>query len=115
MTNTNVRLVFFIAYEWSDLDITYVVIVCDNGTSGFLGEHSCLDGTATLRLNEFVLAAVSQGRIGPSLQASSGSLPEPKELHFDIDSKTSSFIKRAEQNFDKLIGDHELEVKFSTT
>lgn len=28
-----------------------IVIVFDNGRSGFLGEHSCMDGTPTLRLN----------------------------------------------------------------
>jgi len=87
------------------------LIFCDNGRSGFLGEHSCLDGTATLRMNEFVLGAVDHGRITASQGSSStDGLPEPKELQFDIDPKSAEFIKQAEANFEKLVGDHELEV-----
>lgn len=29
-------------------------IVFENGKAGFMGEHSCMDGTATCRLNEYV-------------------------------------------------------------
>ncbi|KAJ6621836.1 acyltransferase ChoActase/COT/CPT [Mycena sp. CBHHK59/15] len=35
------------------------LIVFDNGRSGFLGEHSCMDGTPTLRMNEFMLATLA--------------------------------------------------------
>jgi hypothetical protein len=87
------------------------VIFCDNGRSGFMGEHSCLDGTATLRMNEFILGALDHGKISASQGSSDTSgLPEPKELQFEIDNKSEEFIKQAEKNFDKLIGDHELEV-----
>ena len=40
--------------------ITFPVIVFENGKSGFLGEHSCIDGTPTLRMNEFILAALAE-------------------------------------------------------
>ena len=33
------------------------MIVFKNGKSGFLGEHSCMDGTPTLRMTEFVVGA----------------------------------------------------------
>ena len=107
-TNINVRS----SDRWTLLTLNFwTVIVCDNGRSGFLGEHSCLDGTATLRMNEFILGAVDHGRISASAgSGSTASLSEPKELSFEIDAKTSENIKQAENNFDKLIGDHELEV-----
>jgi carnitine O-acetyltransferase len=93
--------------------INCLVIVCDNGRSGFLGEHSCLDGTATMRMNEFVLGAIEHGQITASTGSESTVSPsDPKELHFDIDAKSNEYIKQAEINFDKLVGDHELEVCF---
>ena len=55
----------------------------ENGKSGFLGEHSCMDGTPTLRLNEFILASLAAGKIdlGPARTASTGAdLEPPKEL-----------------------------------
>lgn len=87
------------------------LIVCDNGQSGFLGEHSCLDGTATLRMNEFILGAIEHHKITASSgHSDASSLPEPRELPFEIDGKTREYIKQSENNFDKLTGDHELEV-----
>jgi hypothetical protein len=35
------------------------VIVWDNGRSGFLGGHSRVNGTPTLRMNEFMLGSVA--------------------------------------------------------
>ncbi|KAJ7486060.1 hypothetical protein B0H11DRAFT_1136967 [Mycena galericulata] len=42
--------------------VTRELIVFDNGRSDFLGEHSCRDGTPTLRMNEFVLATLALGK-----------------------------------------------------
>lgn len=95
-------------------DMNSIVIVCDNGVSGFLGEHSCMDGTATLRMNEFVLGAISHGKITPETGSPSEASPEePKELAFEVDAKAQEYITLAEKNFDELIGDHELEVSIS--
>jgi hypothetical protein len=46
------------------------VIVYENRRSGFLGEHSCMDGTPTLRMNEFMLATLGANKVdlGPSPQ-----------------------------------------------
>lgn len=85
------------------------MIVCDNGISGFMGEHSCMDGTPTLRMNEFLLGSISAGKILPESTMAT-SIPEPVELTFNLDDKTKQFVATAEKNFDKLIGDQELEV-----
>ncbi|KAL6301959.1 acyltransferase ChoActase/COT/CPT [Sparassis latifolia] len=89
------------------------LIVFENGKSGFLGEHSCMDGTPTLRLNEFMLASLAAGKVdlGPPRTADTGAnLPAPKELHFVVDAKTQEYIAKAESAFDTLVGQHDMEV-----
>ena len=87
------------------------MIVYDNGRSGFLGEHSCMDGTPTLRMNEFVLASIASGKfdLNPT-RTSASTLPEVEELVFDLDDKVHKAIKDAETRFDELVGKHDLEV-----
>lgn len=89
------------------------VIVFENGKSGFLGEHSCMDGTPTLRLNEFVLSSLAAGQVelGPERTAETGKdLEPPAELTFTLDSKTQQYVEEAQKSFDKLIGQHDMEV-----
>ncbi len=89
------------------------VIVFENGKSGFLGEHSCMDGTPTLRLNEFMLASLAAGKpdLGPARTAETGKdLEPPKELTFALDDKTKRYIADAEKHFDALVGQHDMEV-----
>lgn len=85
------------------------MIVFENGKSGFLGEHSCMDGTPTLRLTEFVIGAIAQGKIdlGGAIAAS---LPAPTELTFALDGPTTAHIQRAEADFDALVGAHDMAV-----
>ncbi|KZT34375.1 acyltransferase ChoActase/COT/CPT [Sistotremastrum suecicum HHB10207 ss-3] len=84
------------------------LIVCENGRSGFLGEHSCMDGTPTLRLNEFMLHSLAQNKV--SHGTSSRTLPAPVELKFTLDPSSQKFISEAEKHFDTLIGAHDLYV-----
>jgi len=89
------------------------LIVCDNGRSGFLGEHSCMDGTPTLRLNEFMLASIATAKadLSPMRTSDTGkNLPLPKEITFVLDSKSKANIRAAEQRFDGLVGEHDLRV-----
>jgi carnitine O-acetyltransferase len=83
------------------------VIVWDNGRSGFLGEHSCMDGTPTLRLNEFILGSLDAKKIdfGPP---SSSPLTPPREIVLTANDAVLADIKEAEKNFDKFVGAHEL-------
>ena len=87
------------------------MIVYDNGRSGFLGEHSCMDGTPTLRMNEFVLASIAGGvaNLGPT-RANASRLPGVEELVFELDDKVQKSIKDAEARFDELVGKHDLKV-----
>ncbi|KAF7299596.1 Carnitine acetyl transferase [Mycena chlorophos] len=85
------------------------LIVFENGRSGFLGEHSCMDGTPTLRMNEFVLATLATGKA--DLGTPTGeALPTPTLLPFELDSPTLSLIDGATKRFDELVGEHELYV-----
>lgn len=89
------------------------LIVFDNGRSGFLGEHSCMDGTPTLRMNEFVLASIALNKVnlGAARTPNTGrDLPEPAELQFEINGKVQQLVKEAEARFDELVGQHDLHV-----
>ena len=72
-----------------------------------------MDGTTTLRMNEFVLASLAHNTadLGPARADSTGSdLPEPKELKFVIDSKLQRAVEESVQRFDKLVWKHDLHV-----
>ncbi|KIY45195.1 acyltransferase ChoActase/COT/CPT [Fistulina hepatica ATCC 64428] len=85
------------------------LIVFDNGRSAFLGEHSCMDGTPTLRMNEFVLASLVLGKA--DLGTPSGeTLPPPTELKFVLDDAVQRDINDAETRFDELVAKHDLHV-----
>lgn len=89
------------------------LIVFDNGRSGFLGEHSCMDGTPTLRFNEFMLASLAAGKVdlGPPRTTSTGaSLPQPTELKFELDARCKTYVCEACKHFDELVGKHDMEV-----
>ena len=83
----------------------------DNGRSGFLGEHSCMDGTTTLRMNEFVLGSIASGKFDLNLTKTCAStLPGVEELVFELDDNVQKAIKDSEARFDELVGKHDLEV-----
>jgi carnitine O-acetyltransferase len=89
------------------------VIVYENGKSGFLGEHSCMDGTPTLRMHDFMLGSLAAGKIdlSPARTARTASnLPAPIELGFTLDSKTETNIREAEKRFDALVAEHDMHV-----
>jgi len=71
-----------------------------------------MDGTPTLRMNEFVLAslAFNKADLGPPLISDPSSLPPVAELVFDIDDKVLSLIRQSEKRFDDLVGRHDLHV-----
>ncbi|KAF8073434.1 acyltransferase ChoActase/COT/CPT [Lyophyllum atratum] len=96
--------------RWYD---KHQLIVHDNGRSGFLGEHSCMDGTPTLRMNEFMLATLARGKADlgePKSENTGKELPPPTELVFATDEKVKTLVKEAEQRFDELVGRHDMKV-----
>ncbi|KAG6914481.1 hypothetical protein DXG01_017031 [Tephrocybe rancida] len=97
--------------RWYD---KHQLIVFENGRSAFLGEHSCMDGTPTLRMNEFVLASLAKGKadLGPAATPKTGlDIPAPTELVFATDAKVQGLVKEAEERFHELVGAHDLHVQ----
>ena len=70
-----------------------------------------MDGTPTLRMTDFVIGALTAGKIDLGPAASSKPLAAPKELKFVVDAKTEANIKRAESDFDALVSQHYLHVR----
>jgi len=90
-----------------------IVIVFENGKSGFLGEHSCMDGTPTLRLTEFMLASLAAKKVDlgpPRTSETAKELPAPTELKFIINETVTKHVKDAEIAFDNLVGQHDMHV-----
>ena len=87
-----------------------VVIVWDNGRFGFHGEHSCLDGIPTLRMNESMLGSLDANEIYLGNPLPSISLTPPKEIILTADDAVHADIQDAMRNFGKLVDAHELRV-----
>lgn len=89
------------------------VIVFENGKSGFMGEHSCMDGTPTLRMNEFALASLAARKVnlGPPRTSETGKgLPAPTEIKFVVNETISKRVEDAEIAFNKLVDQHDMHV-----
>ncbi|CAO3577150.1 unnamed protein product [Absidia cylindrospora] len=85
-------------------------IVFDNGKAGFMGEHSCMDGTATCRLNEYVCEGLKNKTVNHGPENIRNTIPQPTELKFQLDTKTEQAVQSAETNFDQLIAKNEMTV-----
>ena len=97
------------ANRWYDKPTQF--IVCDNGASGFLGEHSMMDGTPTHRLNDWVCDAVSSNKIDLSETTARCNLPDPQALKFEITTAVQAEIHRAQADFNAVMSLHELKVE----
>lgn len=61
-----------------------------------------LDGTPTLRLNEFMLAGVDKGKIPLELsegENARGATEKPQEIVFELDHHMKGVISKAEKDF----------------
>lgn len=95
--------------RWFDKPLQF--IICDNGTSGFMGEHSMMDGTPTHRLNDWVNEAIFKNKLdfdNPSVRAN---LPEPTPIEFKINAELTKTVAAAGEHFHDIIGRHELAVQ----
>ena len=86
-------------------------IVNDNGTSGFMGEHSMMDGTPTHRLNDYINDLIFSNKLDFSDPSVRSSLTDPKPVEFDITAAVKTEIDRATEDFNKVIGQHQLAVQ----
>lgn len=97
------------ANRWFDKPLQF--IINDNGTSGFTGEHSMMDGTPTHRLNDYVNEQIFGNKLDFSNPEIRSNLPEPTPVKFHVNKEVQAEIDRAQKDFNEVIGQHELRVQ----
>ncbi|KAI9689894.1 MAG: hypothetical protein M1822_009776 [Bathelium mastoideum] len=88
------------SYRWSDKVLQFVV--CSNGTSAYVCEHSSVDGTTFQQLNEALkVAIINYEPRRTDLQNANGDHAKPKlDKHiFEIDKDIESHIERVQQGY----------------
>lgn len=96
--------------RWFDKPCQWIIF--DNGRSGFMGEHSMMDGTPTHRMNHYVCDILARNKLDHGNPTPQSNLPEPEEIKFHLTSEVKSAITKSEQRIDKLISDYDLRVLF---
>lgn len=97
------------ANRWFDKPLQF--IVNDNGTSGFMGEHSMMDGTPTHRLNDYVNDVIFNSKLDFSDPSTRSHLAEPSLIKFHLTPAVTAEIERATKDFHAVISAHELRVQ----
>ena len=69
-----------------------------------------MDGTPTLRMNEFMLGSLDAKKIDLGSPLSSVSLAPPKEIVLIASDAVLADVRKAVRNFDKLVAAHDLRV-----
>lgn len=87
----------------------FAVVVFDNGKSGFNGEHSCMDGTPTSRLNDWLLRSLDAGKV-PLGDAPRSQLPSVTALSFKLPGQVQSAIQKSVSEHEATMAKHELAV-----
>ena len=95
--------------RWYDKPLQF--IINDNGTSGFMGEHSMMDGTPTHRLNDYMSMLIFTNKLDFSNPSIRSDLAEPSPVKFHLNASVQNHIHRASSDFDALIAQHELRVQ----
>lgn len=86
--------------RWFDKPLQF--FVAKNGSSGFLGEHSKMDGTPTLRLNDWLVSQLAAFEL-PMDFNSSTALPSINQLNFEVNPEISTAIKVETEKFNKTV------------
>lgn len=97
------------ANRWYDKPLQF--IINDNGTSGFMGEHSMMDGTPTHRLNDYINDLIFGNKLDFADPTIRSDLPGPQLIQFDITPQVQAQIDRATTDFNNIIGQHQLAVQ----
>ena len=95
--------------RWFDKPLQF--IINDNGTSGFMGEHSMMDGTPTHRLNDYANMLIFTNKLDFNNPTIRSDLPEPQPLKFHVNKAVQAEISRATTDFLTVFGEHELKVQ----
>ena len=97
------------ANRWYDKPCQF--IINDNGTAGFMGEHSMMDGTPTHRLCDTVNALIFGERHDLGNLYVRSNLAEPSALRFELNTQVRDDIATAQRLFQEVISQHELKVQ----
>nr|POE94694.1 carnitine o-acetyltransferase, mitochondrial [Quercus suber] len=95
--------------RWFDKPAQF--IVNDNGTSGFMGEHSMMDGTPTHRLNDTVMNWIFNEKLDFSNPNVRSGIPDPVAIKFQLSAENHADIALATTHHTSLISQHELRVE----
>lgn len=95
--------------RWFDKPLQF--IINDNGTSGFMGEHSMMDGTPTHRLNDYVNEVIFGNKLDFSDPSVRSNLADPAVVKFQVNKEVQAEIEKATKDFTEVIGAHELRVQ----
>jgi carnitine O-acetyltransferase len=95
--------------RWFDKPLQF--IVNNNGTAGFMGEHSMMDGTPTHRLNDYVNEVIFANKLDFDNTEVRSNLPEPQVVRFKVDKALDEDLIAAQRHFEGQIGQHELRVQ----
>ncbi|KAL9095179.1 MAG: hypothetical protein Q9165_002435 [Trypethelium subeluteriae] len=95
--------------RWSDK--TTQIVVCENGVSGLVVEHSMIDGGTLEQLNEHICRRLAEYRAQSPLANGDGHLmnghshrPAPfTELSFTLTSAIESHIERVQASYDAIV------------
>ncbi|CAO3587743.1 unnamed protein product [Absidia cylindrospora] len=85
-------------------------VVFENGKAGFIGEHSCMDGMVTARLNNYICDNLAKNKVNHGTASVRPSIPQPTQIQFHLNATVKNHITIAEKNFDAAIANHELTV-----
>lgn len=81
------------------------IFVAKNGASGFLGEHSKMDGTPTLRMNDWLVSQIDHYKYSPDHTQKPNQIPQFKRLDFEVNKEVSNAIVNEIANFQKRTSD----------
>ena len=95
--------------RWFDKPLQF--IINDNGTSGFSGEHSMMDGTPTHRLNDTIMNWIFNEKLdfdNPELRSD---IPDPQPVKFQLNGENMADLALATTHHVGLLSGQELRVE----
>ncbi|KAL4968509.1 carnitine O-acetyltransferase CAT2 [Aspergillus stella-maris] len=95
--------------RWFDKPLQF--IVNENGTAGFMGEHSMMDGSPTHRLNDHLNNLIFNKKIDLSDKPVRSDLPDPRPINFHLNEEALEAIDVAAKEHRQQIAAHELRVQ----
>lgn len=95
--------------RWFDKPLQF--IINDNGTAGFMGEHSMMDGTPTHRLCDTVNAYIVHNKLDFENPSVRSNISDPVALRFETSAAVLEDLATAQAQFRQVISSHDLRVQ----